>query len=343
MTESRTAMDVAPARRADSQNVSSEMSRIERVVICGAGAVGSTFADRLHALDPECVAVIAGGERRARLLREGLTVNGRSFSVRCLAPGESAPAADLLLVGVKQHHLASAIEDMRGFVGERTIIISLLNGITSEEVLGRAFGAEKVLHAFMVANDVLRQGTTMSYSSIGRLVFGASSNDPADPRVVAVKALLDRAGFPCEVPPDILQAQWWKFMLNVGVNQVSAVLRAPFAAFSIPEVHELIRLASLEVVAVAGREGIHLTPEDVDKIFPIMAGLAPDGKTSMLQDVEAGRKTEVEIFAGTVVELGRKHGVPTPVNTLLGTMITALERLAGVERQISVDSGCQNR
>jgi 2-dehydropantoate 2-reductase len=234
-------------------------------------------------------------------------------------------------VGVKQHHLASAIEDMRSFVGEQTIIVSLLNGIASEETIGNAFGAEKVLRAFVVANDVVRQGTKTIYTNIGRLVFGAPSNDPADPRVVAVKELLDRAKVPYEVSPDILRAQWWKFMLNVGVNQVSAVLRVPYRAFAeVPEVRSLARQAALEVVALSEREGVRLTPEDADSLFPVIAGLAPDGKTSMLQDVEARRKTEVEIFAGTVVELGRRHGVATPVNALLGTMIAALERLAGV-------------
>jgi 2-dehydropantoate 2-reductase len=306
--------------------------RLERVVICGVGAVGSAYAEKLHDLDPAGLAVVAGGERRARLLREGLTVNGRRFEVRCVAPGEAAPPADLLLVGVKQHHLGAAIEDARGLVGERTIVLPLLNGITSEAILGRAFGAGKVLHAFVVGNDVSREGTRSRYANIGRLVFGASSNDPADPRVLAVKDLLERVGIPHVVPPDILREQWWKFMLNVGVNQVSAVLRARFASFALPEVRDLTRRAALEVVAVAVREGIALSPEDVERVFPIVATLAPDGRTSMLQDVEAQRKTEVESFAETVVELGQRHGVPTPVNELLGTMIRALERISGASR-----------
>ena len=92
---------------------------------------------------------------------------------------------------------------------------------------------------------------------------------------------------------------------------------------------ELTRLAALEVLALSAREGVALSAEDLERIFPIVATLAPDGKTSMLQDVEAGRKTEVEIFAGAVVELGRKHGVPTPVNEVLGKIIAAVERLAG--------------
>jgi 2-dehydropantoate 2-reductase len=301
------------------------------VALCGAGAVGGSYAERLEALDPALLTVIAGGERRRRLEGEGLTVNGRRFPVRCLSPGEPSSPVDLLLVGVKQHHLAAAVEDARGVVGGQTIVISLLNGISSEAVLGRAFGPEKVLPAFVIGNDVLREGARIRYANIGRLVFGAPSNDSADPRVRAVKDLMDRAGIPCVVPTDILHEQWFKFMLNVGVNQVSALLRAPFGAFGrVPHLRELIRQAALEVVALSGREGVELAPEDAERIFPIVAGLDPAGKSSMLQDVEAGRKTEVEIFAGTVSALGRRHGIPTPVNDLLGKAIAALEGLAGV-------------
>lgn len=301
---------------------------IRSVLVCGAGAVGSSYAARLHQLDPAGVALVATGERRARLDRDGLTVNGRTFHARTVARAEEHAPADLVLVAVKQHHLPAAIEDLRPFVAGSTTIVSLLNGITSEAILGDAFSPGQLLPAFVVGNDVVRHGSVTRYSSIGTLVFGAPSNDPADPRVTAVKELLDRAGIPSRVPRDILREQWWKFMLNVGVNQVSAVLRAPYRAFRDPEVRELTRRASLEVVAIAQREGIALEAADVEGVFPVLATLGPEGKTSMLQDVEAGRKTEVEIFAGTVVEMGRRHGLPTPVNELLGMMIRALERLA---------------
>jgi 2-dehydropantoate 2-reductase len=304
------------------------MRHVRNVHICGAGAVGASYAERFEALDPSMTKVVASGERRARLEKEGLTVNGRSFAVRCVGSGEGPPA-DLLLVAVKHHQLATAVEDVRGSVGDGTILLSLLNGIASEAVLAEAFGAEKVLHGFVLGNDVVREGSHVRYSSLGKLVFGAVSNDRSDPRVLATKEVFDRAGIVNVVPDDILREQWWKFMLNVGVNQVTAVLRAPYRAFrEVPQVRELTRLAALEAVAVARAEGVRLSEEDVEGIFPIVTGLAPDGKTSMLQDIDAGRKTEVEIFAGTVIELGARHGLPTPVNELLAIMIAALERLA---------------
>jgi len=312
------------------------MSEIRRVVICGAGAMGSVYAARIHALDPDGLVVVAKGERRARLEREGLTVNGRSFRVRCLSPDEPGAAADLVIVAVKHHHLPSAIEDVRGFVGDQTLLMSLLNGVTSEEALGRAFGREKVLYAYEIRTDAVRNGTTTRHSNEGHITLGVADGDRSDPRVSAVCKFLERAKISHDVPDDIVRGLWWKFMFNVGVNQVSAVLRAPYGAFAdVPEVRALTRLASLEAIAVAERQGVHIAPSDVDAIFPILARLTRDGKTSMLQDVEAGRKTEVELFAGTVVELGRRHGIPTPVNELLGQMIAALEQLgaAGTNRR----------
>ena len=307
------------------------MHPIQKVLVCGAGAVGSSYLERLHELDPAMVGVIASGERRARLDREGVTVNGRLLPVRTVGPGDGGPLADVVLVAVKQHHLAAAIEDMRPFVGAETVVLSLLNGITSEDVLAAAFGPERILHGFVVGNDVLRDGSASSYTRIGKLVFGAAGGTPQDPRVERVKALLDRAGIPSTVPADVIREQWWKFMLNVGINQVSAVLRAPMGAFStVPEVRELTRAASLEVVAVAQAERIALSPADVEAIFPIIATLAPYGKSSMLQDVEAHRKTEVEIFAGEVCARGRRHGIATPVNDVLGAILRGMERLMGV-------------
>ncbi len=299
---------------------------ITRVALCGAGAVGSAYAFRIHALDPSMLTIVASGERRERLLREGLTVNGQRFAVHCAGPED--PPADLVFVAVKQHHLGAAIADLRRVVGERTILISLLNGIASEGILGEAFGPERILPAFVVASDMVRDGSQTRFTRLGQLVFGAPSKDRGDPRVLAVKELLDRARIAAVVPEDILREQWWKFMLNVGVNQVSALLRASYGAFGLLEVQALVRSACSEVVALSAREGVALGPEDIERIFPVLATLSPTGKTSMLQDVEAGRKTEVEIFAGAVSELGRRHGVPTPVNDLLGALIAALERLA---------------
>jgi 2-dehydropantoate 2-reductase len=106
-------------------------------------------------------------------------------------------------------------------------------------------------------------------------------------------------------------------------------MRAPYGVFQrSPEAQALMEALMRETVDLARAEGIDLTARDVQEWYPVMNGLSPTGKTSMLQDVEAGRKTEVEMFAGKVVELGAKHGIPTPVNQTVLQIIHVLEQQA---------------
>ena len=104
-------------------------------------------------------------------------------------------------------------------------------------------------------------------------------------------------------------------------------MKAPYGVFQKnAEARQCVRMACREVLDIARQAGISLAEQDIDAIFPIIDRLSPEKKTSMLQDVEAGRKTEIEMFAGTVVEQGRLHGIATPVNELLLNMVLTIER-----------------
>lgn len=121
-------------------------------------------------------------------------------------------------------------------------------------------------------------------------------------------------------------------MINVGINQASAVMRAPYGAFqSSPEAQALMEALMREVLVLAKAAGVNLVTEDLDDWYTFLRTLSAHGKTSMLQDIEAGRKTEVEIFGGKVVELGKTYGIPTPVNQTVSTIIKVLEQYSGEE------------
>ncbi|NLY90893.1 MAG: ketopantoate reductase family protein [Firmicutes bacterium] len=303
------------------------MGTIRRVYLIGLGAIGSAYAAKMAEVEPGLVKVIVDAKRRAAYQQQAVMVNGVPYRFPLVTPEEAVEKADLILIAVKGYHLAEAALAIKPFVGEGTIILSLLNGITSEEELGRLYGPEKLLYSFVVATDATREGRATRYSTLGRIVFGERENKVYSSKVQMVKELFDRTGVPYEIPGDMLRELWWKFLLNVGVNQVSAVLRAPYGAFhKVEEVRALTAMACREVVQIARRIGINLKEDDIAGCLRVIDGLAPEGKTSMLQDVEAGRKTEVESFAGAVVALGEKYGVPTPVNACLKLMITAIER-----------------
>lgn len=303
------------------------MDKVEKISLIGLGAIGAAYAAKLHDMDPDSLRIIADQDRIDRYSESGFIVNGRSYQFNYINPETETKPADLVLVAVKYEGLEQAIKNIRRHVGPHTIIISLMNGISSEDMIASVYGSQNVLHAMCVEIDAVRVGTNIQFSTFGRICFGEPVNTTHSRHVQLVKQLFERANIPYEIPENMLRTMWWKFMINVGVNQTSAVLRAPYGVFQeVKEARELMFGAMEEVVVLSEKVGVHLNRSDIENFDPILRKLSPEGKTSMLQDIEAGRKTEVEYLAGKVCELGAEHGVPTPINDLLFKMIRVLEQ-----------------
>jgi 2-dehydropantoate 2-reductase len=303
------------------------MQPIGTVSILGAGAIGATYAALLYDADPSCVTLVAGGERYERLTSQGLVVNGALYHIPVLRPEDRTLPADLVLVALKHHHLAQGVRDLRNRVGEGTLILSAMNGLDSEAVLGAAYGMDKVLYTVSVGVDAVRSGNRVSYSKRDKLLFGEADNTALSGRVQRVCAFFDRVGLAYDIPPDMVRVLWWKWMVNVGVNQASATLRVPYGVLQESEdARALMDSAMREAIALARAADVNLGEQDITDWHAILATLAPEAKTSMLQDVDAGRKTEVEAFGGKAVDLGRAYGIPTPVNQALLRIIRVLER-----------------
>ena len=303
------------------------MKKIEKVYISGLGAIGGAYGSIFFNYNPESVAVIADKRRIANYQKNGIIINNNIYPFNYSSPEENIHKADLILIAVKYHQLEQSLKDIKNFVKEDTIILSLLNGITSEEIVAREYGEDRILHSFVVAVDAIRKDTRINFNNIGKIVFGTNA-ESRKYMVNAVKDFFDRAGVPYSVPEDIIRELWWKFMMNVGLNQVSAVLKADYGVFqSMKEARDLLEAASMEVVYIAEKAGINLCRDDILKCFEILNPLSPTGESSMLQDVKAGRKTEVEMFSGAVIELGEKYNINTPVNKILFNMIKTLEQM----------------
>jgi 2-dehydropantoate 2-reductase len=299
---------------------------IETITVVGAGAMGGAYASILFDWNPHCVSFLAAGDRFERLNREGLVVNGKSYAIPVLLPEDRSPFSDLVIVAVKHHQLPQAVQQMKSRIGAETTIMSVMNGIESEETIGAAYGREKVLYAVAVGIDALREGNRIRFTTQGKIFFGEAKNPSLTERIRRVQDLFTRAGIAFETPPDMIRTLWWKFMINVGINQASAVLGASYRVFQNSRgAQELMDSSMREVIALAGKAGVNLTEEDITSWYKVLSGLGPEGKTSMLQDVEAGRKTEVEMLAGKVIALGKQYGVPTPVNQELFDRIKRIE------------------
>ncbi|QNK40308.1 ketopantoate reductase family protein [Caproicibacter fermentans] len=300
---------------------------IKKAAMIGLGAIGSVYGKLLHQAYGDDFAVIAGGARARRLKKNGMKVNGQPFFPSVAEPGAEF-AADLILVCVKNYQLDQAIEDIRGFVGPGTVLLPLLNGVTAKTRLKRAYPENEVLNGLSIYIDAVRTESGVVNTKDGVIQFGEDDNAVLSPEVALVRDYLNGAGIKTEVCPDMIRAVWKKWMMNVGVNQVSAITRSPYGKIaSVPSTLRLFHEAMMEVVALAKASGIDLSEADAREFEAMMGNFSPEGKTSMLQDVEAKRQTEVDYFAGTVVELGKELKVPTPVNHVLFLLLQSIQSL----------------
>lgn len=298
---------------------------IRTVSVIGLGTLGTMYAHYLHQRMPG-VRIIADEARITRYRRTGIMCNGTPCDFRFIAPREAEPA-DLLIFAVKQGGLADAIETAKDQVGENTIVLSLLNGISSERMIAQAYGERHVLLCVAQAMDALMKDARLTYRNLGLLVFGDREAGAISDKTRSVADFFTRMEVPHRVNTDMQRYQWGKFMFNTGINQAIAVYGESYADVQKQGlVRDVMLTAMEEVRMLSQQEGINLTEQDMDYWLGLVPRLNPVGKPSTRQDVEAKRLSEVELFSGTVLALAKKHGLDTPVNRDLYERITNMER-----------------
>lgn len=302
--------------------------KIKTVSLIGMGAVGTVYGNMLYKKFSSDFAVIADESRKEKLKKNGFTLNGSTFYPNVVSGSDKNITYDLIIFAVKNYQLEDAIEDVRSFVGKNTILITFLNGVTARSRIHAAYPDNKVLYGLSMKIDAIRTDKGVVNTVDGEIHFGEADNTVISEGVQAVADCFNGAGIKNIVFPDMIRTVWKKFMLNVGVNQVTAVTRAPYGKVTSIETNlTLFKEAMMEVLTIAKVSGIDLREEDVEEFVELMSHFSPDSKTSMLQDIEAKRKTEVDYFSGTVIEMGKKLNIPTPVNHVFNCIIKSIEEL----------------
>lgn len=302
--------------------------KIKTVALIGMGAIGTVYGKMLYEQYGSDFAVIADESRREKLSEKGFTLNGSSFYPKVVSSLDDSLKYDLIIFCVKNYQLKDAIDDVRSFVGENTVLLTLLNGVTARAAIHAEYPDNKVLYGLSMKIDAIRTENGVINTVDGEIHFGEADNTIISDEVQAVSDCFNSSGIQNIVFPDMIRMIWKKFMLNVGVNQVTAVTKSTYGKVTSIETNlALFREAMSEVLAIAKASGIDLREEDIEEFVELMSKFSPNSKTSMLQDVEARRKTEVDYFAGTVVEMGKKLSIPTPVNHVLYCIIKSMEEL----------------
>ena len=297
---------------------------MQTVGIIGLGALGVLFGQRLLENGAD-VRIIADQSRAEKYQKQSVTCNGAPVNFRYVTP-EKAEKVDLMIFATKEGGLRSAMETASGFIGEDTLILSVLNGVSSEETIAARFGEKNVLYCTAQGMDAVKVGSALTYAHAGMIVLGEKEPGEISPRVQAVADFLNVHGVTAQPVGDMVRRQWGKLMLNVGLNQTVMVFEGDYGTVQKPGKPRDIMIAAMrEVQKLANLEGYPIDDEEFDEWVKLADSLSPAGKPSMRQDGEAHRKSEVELFAGTIIRRAEKYQLDVPINRWLYDTVKKME------------------
>jgi 2-dehydropantoate 2-reductase len=290
-----------------------------KLLVMGAGAVGGFYGAALAGRGHD-VTFVARGAHLEALQARGLTIRsgGRStvvHPVRAVAdPAAAGRGFELVLFTVKGYDTVAAARPLQPVVDRHTTVLTLQNGVESEERLAPALGSDRVLlGATTISTTVSEPGVIDQANPLRRIELGEPSG-AATPRVEAVASVLRDAGVDVRVSTDVRRVVWEKFVrLAPGATLTSACQATIGEARSAPESAALYRALIAETVAVGRAAGAALPDDAVEAAVAFIQTLPAGMKTSMQLDFERGRRVELEDITGAVVRLGRRLGVATPV------------------------------
>jgi 2-dehydropantoate 2-reductase len=293
-----------------------------RIVVLGAGGVGGYYGGLLARAGHD-VTLVARGAHLAALRAQGLRVESLhgDFEVSPVSATDDVAAlepADLVLVTVKSYDLERVVDAARGLVGDNTAVLPLLNGLDAAERVAALVGERPVLAGLThISSSIAAPGVIRQVSPLRRITFGERDGRQTE-RVQKIRDLLAGAGIEAVLTDVVEPALWTKFLFIASIGGVCCLARQPIGpVLATEETRALYVEALREVEAVARARGMALAANVVEQALGLTEGFPADTRPSMLVDLEAGRRLELEAMSGTVVRYAREVGVDTPVHRVI--------------------------
>ena len=293
-----------------------------KIAVMGAGAVGCFYGGMLARAGHEVV-LIGRPSHVESIQKQGLLLETLAFTERVAASAGSDPAqvhdAALVLCCVKSNDTAAAATAMAPFLSGDAVVLSLQNGVDNAQQLSTLLGREVFPAVVYVAAEMAGAGHVRHHGR-GELLIGPS------PHAERLVTLFATAGVSVQISDNVSGALWTKLIINCVINALSAISRLPYGPLAkIPGMETVMRDVLAECQAVAKADGIDLPDTLWASIEGIMRSM-PTQRSSTAQDVERGKRSEIDHLNGYMVERGRVLGVATPVNRMLQTLVRGLEK-----------------
>lgn len=287
---------------------------IKTVAIFGAGAVGSYCIYGLSKCDIQ-LSVIARDERNERLKRNGCLINNVTYHPEVLTPKE-AHGADLLIVCLKYNALPDALEDIQQIVDEHTLVMSLMNGVDSEQIIGNQVGMQHMVYSLI---KVASHKEDLGYVFDPETTIGIVLEENKE-----IDELFSRSNLRYRTTSYIQEEIWSKFRLNVTKNLPQAILGAGVGCYSDSDHVKAIQSGLKdELEAIAKAKGIDMSKADPSATRG--SAVPKTARYSTLQDLDAKRHTEIDMFSGVIIKMGKELNIPTPYNEFVYHIIKAME------------------
>lgn len=305
-------------------------------VLGGGGAMGGLFGGYLARAGEDVVLMDVREEVVEAINRNGLAIEeGDGSETHVMVSASSMPAAvgpvDLIINFVKCYDTQDAVNSAMAMVGPDTGLLSLQNGWGNADRIAAIAGKDRVLVGLTYHSATAVAPGRIKHPGVGATYVGELDGSRSS-RLAAVAGALTAAGFEVIQSPAIIEEIWKKLALNVCTLPTAALLG--FVANELNEHNGTLALMKgllAEVVAVARATGINLDADERWAAITGLLGKAVGAKASMLQDVEAKRRTEIDVINGAIVESGRRTGIPTPFNDSMVWLINALQEAYLVE------------
>lgn len=302
-----------------------------RVAVVGAGAVGGYFGGMLARAGAK-ITLIGRPVHVDVWAREGLFLDSARFqeTIPVAASTEVAASrdADLVLFSVKSPDTEETARQLARYIRRDALVVSLQNGVDNVDRMRAAAALDPIAAVVYVASSMPAPGR-VKHGGRGDLLVGDLPGRTAPPRdatVARVSAWFEAAAVPCRVSPDIEADLWTKLIMNAALNAISAVVHATYGDIvAIPESRETVRRLVDECVAVARAGGVSLPATDFAQMVWAFAEKVGPIYSSTSQDLERGKRTEIDALNGFVVRRGAELGVPTPVNQSLLALVKLRE------------------
>ena len=306
-----------------------------KIAVIGPGAVGCLLAFSFAEAGEDVLLVDYRPERVALIKEQGIRLQtpgglSRRLPVPCGLPAEVGKCR-LAIMAVKAHQTQAAALGLPLLLAPGGIALSLQNGLGNLEAMARVVGPEPLLAGITFLGVTRQDEGQILYAGQGEVIIGAppGATVPA-PEIEAVVALFQRSGFKCRSTSDIQSRLWDKLMINAGINPLTALLRVPNGALpELPEAWSLAVAAAAEVQAVARAQGLTVSGDPAERLLTVCRATAKN-RSSMLQDVLAGRVTEIDSLNAQVAARGAALKVPTPVNDFLTQLLKSLDASASL-------------